>query len=720
MKKKGSWGSKKTQRDEVTTVRNVGTTITTGGDLTLVSEGDQLYQKARLESGADLTLESGGAITFEAVKDLDQESHEKSNDNAFWTSMEGKGKTDETLRQSVLLAQGETVIKAVDGLNIDIKHIDKKTVSQTIDAMVKAEPELTWMKEAELRGDVDWRQVREIHESFKYEHSGLGPASQLIIAIALSAIMGPMMAGLNGMVQAGAISVATKTTVSTINNRGNLGAIAKDITSSDSIKGYASSVATAGVGQQIGFDPSRFNAKDIALKVTADTVVKTAIYGGSFSSNLVESALGNAASVGGALGANAIGDLPLTNGSLSKIVLHAALGGLMAEAMGGDFRSGAIAAGANEALVAYLGDKLLPNGLEKNSPEYLQATQNLLAASQIVGVLASVVANGDVSIGAAVAANATQHNYIKHQEVDRLAGELVGCRGSGDPTACRADVEKRFRGLSDSRQGTALFACKEQGTCEQQIIEAKAGTARLDWLHDELGAKRFSSEELDIISRFQDSNFDDQRLAKQAANQVNLSFLEYLLVRSGLRGGSGSHIKGSEPAGGTKAPETGLISGETKVVGGSAPAANDASFIAPRPSGWTSISSDARAVVRDVESHSGVQMSASQRAKLADELRQSNHTYVAPKEDYQALVRQYNSQRNNLKREWEQNTGLTWPKTTKGVDYQAHHVIPQQYGGPNQWWNLHPVPGGSAHQGGVHAPSSPTTIAFPQKPPRQQ
>ena len=53
MQKKGSWGSKKTQRDEVTTVRNVGSSITTGGNLSLISEGDQLYQKARLESGND-------------------------------------------------------------------------------------------------------------------------------------------------------------------------------------------------------------------------------------------------------------------------------------------------------------------------------------------------------------------------------------------------------------------------------------------------------------------------------------------------------------------------------------------------------------------------------------------------------------------------------------------------------------------------------------------
>jgi len=455
MSKKGGWGSKATQRDEVTTIRNVGTSITAGGDLTLVSEGDQLYQRARLESGNNLTLDSGGSITFEAVKDLDQESHEKSDDNAFWTSMEGKGTTDETLRQSVLLAQGEVVIKAVDGLKIDIKQIDQKTVSQTIDAMVQAEPELAWLKQAEARGDVDWRQVKEIHDSFKYEHSGLGPASQLIIAIALSAIMGPMMAGMNAMVQAGAVSVATKATVSTINNRGNLGAVAKDITSSDSIKGYVAAVATAGVGEQFGYNPTNFSAKDVAIKVTADAVVKTAVYGGSFKDNLTEAALGNAVSIGGALGANEIGNLPLADGSLSKIVLHAALGGLMAEAMGGDFRTGALAAGANEALVSFLGDKLLPEGMDKNSPEYIQATKNLLAASQIVGVLASVVADGDVNIGAAVAANATANNFLLHSEVQQMLAEREACATE----ACRLDVQAKYAELDDLRNRELSELC---------------------------------------------------------------------------------------------------------------------------------------------------------------------------------------------------------------------------------------------------------------------
>ncbi|WP_125833337.1 HNH endonuclease [Pseudomonas sp. v388] len=178
-------------------------------------------------------------------------------------------------------------------------------------------------------------------------------------------------------------------------------------------------------------------------------------------------------------------------------------------------------------------------------------------------------------------------------------------------------------------------------------------------------------------------------------------------------------VKAEQEIAGAKATPSGSVSGETGVVGTGKAAANDASFTPTSTSGWTSISSDARAVVRDVENHSGVPMPSTQRTQLAEELRQVDHTYVASRSDYQALQREYNSQRNNLKREWELNTGLTWPKTESGVDFQAHHVIPQQYGGPNQWWNLHPVPVGSAHQGGVHAPASPTTTAFPQNPPRR-
>ncbi|MCG6574491.1 hypothetical protein EGM97_07220, partial [Pseudomonas sp. AF32] len=425
MKKKGGWGSLKMQRDEVTQITHIGSQIQTGGDLTLKSGGDQRYQVAKLQSGKNLILESGGAIAFEGVKDLHDESHTKTDNNAFWNSAKGKGNTDETLRQTQMVAAGDITIKAVEGLKIDIKHVDQQTVSQTIDAMVKADPQLAWIKEAEQRGDVDWRQVKEIHESFKYNTSGLGPASQLIIAIALAAVMGPMMAGMNTMLQAGALTVATKATVSTIDNRGNLGAIVKDVTSKDSLKGYAVSMATAGVTQGLGYEAGNvgFNAesvKTVAMKVAADAAIKTAVYGGSYKDNLATSLVGTATSIGGAYGAGKIGDLPLTEGDFEKVLLHSALGGLMAEAMGGDFRTGAIAGGANEVLIGLLGDTLLPSHLKPGTPEYTRAQENLVALSKVVGVLGAAASNGDVEIAAQVAENGTRYNFLgNHSQAER-------------------------------------------------------------------------------------------------------------------------------------------------------------------------------------------------------------------------------------------------------------------------------------------------------------
>lgn len=141
-------------------------------------------------------------------------------------------------------------------------------------------------------------------------------------------------------------------------------------------------------------------------------MIKTAVYGGSFQDNLTSSAMGTAASIGGAIGAGKIGDQGLPEGGLEKILLHAGLGGLLSKAMGGDFRTGAIAGGANELLVGLLGDQLLPENLVKGSPEYIRAEANLMALSQIAGVLGAVASGGDSAIASSVAANATQYNFL--------------------------------------------------------------------------------------------------------------------------------------------------------------------------------------------------------------------------------------------------------------------------------------------------------------------
>lgn len=478
MKKKGGWGSKKTKRDEVTDIKNIGSEIKTGGDLILSSGGDQLYQSAKLDSGKDIALVSGGGITLEAVKDLRQESHEKSNNNAFWVSSKGKGSTDETVRQTQIIAEGNIAIKAVDGLRIDIRQVDQQTVSQSIDAMVKADPQLAWLKEAEKRGDVDWRQVKEIHDSFKYSNSGLGPASQIIIAIVMAAVVGPAAmgamtaAGASVGVAAGAGAVAagaaTNAAVSTVNNRGNLGAVIKDVTSSDAMKGYVISGVTAGVtagyfddltGTKTNTGTSKVNvplntwkgvgqfAANQTLQSGTSLALSKALGQGDNVSDALKNALFNTLA---AASFNAVGDYTqgeFTDGSAQKIAIHAMVGGLLAEATGGDFKTGALAAGANEALVGHL------NNLVKGA-------ENLLSmSSQIVGVLAAAAQNdvdaSKLEKGKWIAQNATQYNFLGHREVEALIKEAREC--SASQTCDR--VRDKFADLNDANDKQLKAYC---------------------------------------------------------------------------------------------------------------------------------------------------------------------------------------------------------------------------------------------------------------------
>ncbi|WPN98504.1 DUF637 domain-containing protein [Pseudomonas sp. MUP55] len=530
MKEKGGWGAKKTKRDEVTHVTNVGTEIKTGGDLSLVSGGDQLYQRAKLESGKDLAITSGGAVTFEAVKDLHQESHEKSKGDLAWTSAKGKGNTDETLRQSELVAQGELAIKAVDGLKIDVRQVNQNTVSQTIDAMVQADPSLAWIKQMEQRGDVDWREVKELHDSFKYSNSGLGAGAQIVIAIivtyfTMGAASGAIAAAGTGTSMAGATAAATAGSaagwanaagsvvlagmasngaISTINNRGNLGAVFKDVTSSDAMRGYVVSGITAGLTAGFYDDwTSTQTGTTTALPnsgaVTSASPLSTWQGVGQFTANqvlqngtsaILTKALGGEASLGDALqsslanafaayGFNMIGDVSknrFADGGITKIGLHALMGGLAAEAAGGDFRTGALAAGVNEALVDSLAKQYasMPEDKRKSL---------LVMSSQLIGVLAASVdsdADGEsLQTGAWVAGSSTQYNYLNHEENQERWAAKKKCQG-GDSAACgRADA---LDALDKNRDLALTTACGANGagaTCRSLRREASEAARSL-------------------------------------------------------------------------------------------------------------------------------------------------------------------------------------------------------------------------------------------------
>ncbi|MCV4116006.1 DUF637 domain-containing protein, partial [Pseudomonas aeruginosa] len=340
----------------------------------------------------------------------------------------------------------------------DLKHIDQKTVSQTIDAMVQADPQLAWLKQMEQRGDVDWRRVQELHDSWKYSNSGLGAAPSLAIAIVAAAYLGPVYG-----------AMASNLATGTINNGGDFGKGLKFATSSNALKGYAVAGATAYlVSPQLdemfgvstdnvnkvtkGFDLSTMSglggfATYSIIQGLSQAGIQTAAFGGSFADNLGDAMAGQATNLAMAAGFNLIGDWAdgkFDSGSPQKVMAHALMGGLLAQATGGDFKTGAMAAGANEALVNVLSN--MAGGEEKLE----------LMASQLTGLLAAAVVDGDVAKGAEIAKNATAYNQQVHRDaLSRLKRGMSALHEKGkyadlEPEIVLADLQKIASGEAKS------------------------------------------------------------------------------------------------------------------------------------------------------------------------------------------------------------------------------------------------------------------------------
>lgn len=112
------------------------------------------------------------------------------------------------------------------------------------------------------------------------------------------------------------------------------------------------------------------------------------------------------------------------SGLPAKLGAHALVGGLIAELAGGDFRTGALAAGANEAFVSSVGDKIFNDGMHD---------QLLAMTSQLIGLTVAAAAGGsdkDQAVAGWVASQATKYNSLDHPTAEKLLNELKSCKST--------------------------------------------------------------------------------------------------------------------------------------------------------------------------------------------------------------------------------------------------------------------------------------------------
>ncbi len=373
---------------------SVVSSLEAGGTLNIVSEnGDVLIKASKLASGEQTTLSAEeGQVALLSNTDSLYEHQIRESSNFAWFSNRDTGHIDETAVMTEITADGGLIVNAGNGVIIEYR--DTGNLEDSVAALATT-PGLEWMGEMMERDDATWRAVQEVHESWDYKAEGLSGAAAAVIAIAVTVVTagtgGPAAAAglaatnaavaagasatvasaIGAAVSAGVVALATQASISLINNKGDLGAVLKELGSSATLRSLATSMVTAGVlsgvgGVDIGSALGNETLNDVATRLINNSIrsvvsasLDTAISGGKLGDNLTDALQSAAVMAVGATAAEEIGQAytqakidgidPLEYG-LHK-ALHAALGCGIASASGAGCASGAAGAVAG-AVVA--------------------------------------------------------------------------------------------------------------------------------------------------------------------------------------------------------------------------------------------------------------------------------------------------------------------------------------------------------------------------------
>lgn len=131
--------------------------------------------------------------------------------------------------------------------------------------------------------------------------------------------------------------------------------------------------------------------------------------------------------------------------------------------------AGALAAGANEALVEHLA------ALVDIDSEEGRALLGL--ASQLVGALSSGLTGGDASLAGDIAGHDTAYNYLSHTQMEGLAVALAQCEANGN---C-SEIAQAYFEHHQINQQALLQACDGTNTAACQAIAREVYEAVLNW-----------------------------------------------------------------------------------------------------------------------------------------------------------------------------------------------------------------------------------------------
>ena len=427
---------------EYLTITQVPTIVEAGGNVEMIAGvGDTTIRASVIRSGGSVEIAAEqGAVRFETAYDHVYRRATKTGESAVWQSMSDEGVERQTVVHTEITAPGGLEVRAADG--IVVQYRAGLPLNEAIEGLSDLEG-LAWMQALRGRDDVDWQAVDEVHRQWQEEAEGLsGPAAVVIaiaIAVATHGVVGPqtvffanstLNAAAIAAVNAGFTSLVTQASISLVNNKGDLGGVFDDLSSSRAARAFATSVLvaglTAGVSTELGIDTGSTDIVDRIrtnlVEAGVGTAVDVTLSGAEFGDSLLDHLAFAAVDTVGAEGAEAIGKAYYSGDidRLTRYLAHAGLGCAIGAASG-ECRAGAIGAVAGEAageLYVDIFQHELTDALERGelTPELVKDWEARgVNLARLAGALAVAVSGSDeaaVNTAADTAENAARENAI--------------------------------------------------------------------------------------------------------------------------------------------------------------------------------------------------------------------------------------------------------------------------------------------------------------------
>ncbi|MGR6980989.1 two-partner secretion domain-containing protein [Testudinibacter sp. P27/CKL/0425] len=395
---------------------------------------------AHIRVGVGEHARKDAKIMFEGIKTKVIEIQKSQSKSALWQSMKDRGSIVETLNLPTFT--GPTpVFTAPGGLSVQLPQGAFRT---EVEKLAK-QPGMEYLNSIIQRKDVDWKRVKLEYEKWNHSQQGLSGAGAIIVAIAVAVATGgagaaafPTLATTavgEAMVNAAMTSLITQASISTINNRGDLGKVFKDLGSKQTVKSLATAVVTAGVMEKAGglgkmqqwknsdiwTDKLSYNLVNNGISALSSATIN----GESLEKALKRGLLSAIAETGQGIAANHIKGLSdfssseFANRFVHKLA-HAVAGCGAGATVGGKCVDGAVGAVIGEITAEIIGNN--------SELKYTKEEQDkLLGYAKIAAASVTAYLGGNANTAVDTAHTAVMNNYLSDWQEKQKQHELAQC-----------------------------------------------------------------------------------------------------------------------------------------------------------------------------------------------------------------------------------------------------------------------------------------------------